>query len=120
MRNKNPREQRLGPLIHKRLFSTFASTSARPLLPRKKAVESTAFLKMEFSTFRPAVGQGTSIFISLPEKLKLGRFRPFMNFAAVWDNAVMIIGRAIDGSQATNAVVAPLPRRPNWPVCTPP
>ena len=45
--------------------------------------------------------------MSLPEKLKFGRLRPFMNFAAVCDRAVMIIGRAIDGSHGTNAVVAP-------------
>ena len=44
---------------------------------------------------------GTSMVISRPEKLKVGRFRPFMNFAAVWDNAVMIIGNAIDGSHGT-------------------
>lgn len=44
---------------------------------------------------------GTSIVISLPEKLKFGRLRPFINFAAVCDSAVIIIGRAIDGSQGT-------------------
>jgi hypothetical protein len=44
---------------------------------------------------------GTSIVISRPEKLKVGRFLPFINFAAVWDNAVMIIGSAIDGSLGT-------------------
>ena len=49
------------------------------------------------------------MFMSFPEKLKFGRFRPFMNFAAVCESAVIIIGRAIDGSQSTNAVVAPLP-----------
>jgi hypothetical protein len=51
--------------------------------------------------------------ISLPEKLKFGRLRPFMNLAAVCDKAVIIIGKAIDGSHATNAVVADLPKRPN-------
>lgn len=35
-----------------------------------------------------------------------------MNFAAVCDNAVIIIGSAIDGSHGTNAVVAPLPSLP--------
>ena len=44
---------------------------------------------------------GTSIDISLPAKLKLGRFRPFINFAAVCDSAVIIIGSAIDGSAGT-------------------
>src|SRR6476646_3071157 len=59
------------------------------------------------------------MFISLPEKLKFGRLRPFMNFAAVCESAVMIIGKAIDGSQFTKAVVAPLPSRPNCCVWTP-
>jgi hypothetical protein len=53
------------------------------------------------------------MFISLPEKLKFGRLRPFMNFAAVWERAVITIGKAIDGSHGTKAVVAPFPRRPN-------
>src|SRR5262245_44001169 len=41
---------------------------------------------------------GTSIVMSLPAKLKFGRLRPFMNFAAVCESAVMIIGSAIEGS----------------------
>ena len=57
---------------------------------------------------------GTSIVISLPAKLKLGRLRPFINFAAVCERAVITIGRPIDGSLGTFAVVAPrrsLPKR---------
>ena len=50
---------------------------------------------------------GTSIDISLPAKLNVGRFRPFMNFAAVCERAVIIIGNAIEGSAGTKAVVAP-------------
>ena len=38
---------------------------------------------------------------SFPEKEKLGRLRPFINFAAVCDRAVMIIGNAMDGSAGT-------------------
>src|SRR5690606_34068900 len=56
---------------------------------------------------------GTSTVISLPVNVKFGRLRPFMNFAAVWESAVMIIGRAIDGSLGTYAVVAPLWSFPN-------
>ena len=41
------------------------------------------------------------MFISLPAKLNVGRLRPFINFAAVCERAVMIIGRAIDGSHGT-------------------
>ena len=44
---------------------------------------------------------GTSMLIVLPEKLKFGRFLPFMNFAAVCESAVMIIGKAIEGSAGT-------------------
>jgi hypothetical protein len=33
--------------------------------------------------------------------------RPFINFAAVCESAVMIIGSAIEGSLGTYAVVAP-------------
>ena len=50
--------------------------------------------------------------MSRPEKLKFGRLRPFMNFAAVCDSAVMIIGRAMDGSHGTKAVVAPFASLP--------
>ena len=39
--------------------------------------------------------------IVLPEKAKFGRLRPFMNFAAVCERAVMIIGNAIEGSAGT-------------------
>ena len=42
-----------------------------------------------------------------------------MNFAAVCDRAVMIIGNAIDGSHGTKAVVAPLPSLPKLPVWLP-
>ena len=44
---------------------------------------------------------GTSIVRSLPAKMKFGRRRPFMNFAAVCESAVMMIGRAIVASQLT-------------------
>src|SRR5260370_11718995 len=63
---------------------------------------------------------GTSIFISRPEKLNVGRLRPFINFAAVCDRAVMIIGRAIDGSLGTYAVVAPRVNLPKTDVWLPP
>lgn len=59
------------------------------------------------------------MFISLPEKLNVGRLRPFMNFAAVCESAVMIIGRAIEGSHGTHAVVAPLPSFPKFEVWPP-
>jgi hypothetical protein len=66
-----------------------------------------------FSFINCPLPYGTSIDISLPEKLKFGRLRPFINFAAVCDRAVIIIGKAIDGSHATNAVVADFPSLPN-------
>jgi len=44
---------------------------------------------------------GTSMVRSLPAKMKFGRRRPFMNFAAVCESAVMMIGRAIVASQLT-------------------
>lgn len=45
--------------------------------------------------------QGTSIINSLPMKVKFGRRRPFMYFAAVWESAVIMIGSAIVASQLT-------------------
>jgi hypothetical protein len=53
------------------------------------------------------------MFMSRPEKLNVGRLRPFINLAAVCDRAVMIMGRAIDGSHGTYAVVAPFASLPN-------
>src|ERR1043165_662665 len=46
---------------------------------------------------------GTSMIRSLPTKVKFGRRRPFMYFAAVCESAVMMIGSAIVASQFTYA-----------------
>ena len=51
--------------------------------------------------------------ISPPEKLNVGRLRPFINFAAVCESAVIIIGSAIEGSHGIYAVVAPRTNLPN-------
>src|SRR4030095_8181177 len=79
-------------------------------------------LNYPLSIFRCPFLYGTSIDMSFPEKLKLGRLRPFMNLAAVCESAVMIIGSAIEGSHWTKAVVAPLCSLPNelvWPALYP-
>ena len=61
-----------------------------------------AILKREarFAKTEPRV-YGTSISNSRPLKVKLGRRRPFIYFAAVCESAVMMIGRAIVASQLT-------------------
>jgi hypothetical protein len=49
----------------------------------------------------PAPAYGTSMPSSLPLKVKVGRLRPFMYFAAVCESEVMRIGRAMVASQLT-------------------